>query len=377
MADKRKVLEICNLDRFAVSPYMLPLFKALVENGNEVHLACTVTSFAGPLEKAGITIHDVAISRRISPWQDLKTYKQLKQIISEGRYDVVHTHTPKDGVLGRLAAWHCKVPLVIHTCNGYYFSHRSSRLKKWLVLRAEKYASKRCHRLIFVNSEDLALAAAKKIASPGKAKLIYNGVDLGRFAPGEDPTLKEELGIPHEATVLGYIGEIRREKNLETLVRAAGRLIGKYPDLHLVFVGDSSLEPDEPARLEALAAEHGLGGRISFTGYRFDPERFYRIFDIYVLPTTREGFGVTLIEAMASSTPLIACRVRGPKEIIEDGREGTLIKDRDPEELAEAIEFLLQNPEAAERYTHKARKKVTKEFDQKKVLPALLEEYKR
>jgi glycosyltransferase involved in cell wall biosynthesis len=377
MAEKLKVLEICNLDRFAASPYMLPLFKALAEKGNEVHLACTVTSFADPLSKAGITIHDVPISRRISPFQDLNSYRQLKQIIREGNYDVVHTHNPKDGILGRIAAWKRKVPLVLHTCNGYYFSHRSSRLKKWLVLRAEKFASKRCHRIIFVNSEDLALAAARKIVGPGKARLIYNGVDLERFAPGQDTNLRQELGIAPEAKVVGFIGEIRREKNLDVLIRAAGRLIGKYPDLHLVFVGDYSMEPDEPARLNDMAAELGLSGRITFTGYRFDPERFYRIFDIYVLPTTREGFGVTLIEAMASSTPLIACRVRGPKEIISDGAEGILIKDRDPEELFQAIEFLLKNPEAVERYITKARKKVSKEFDQKKILPVLLEQYER
>lgn len=370
-----KILEICNLDRFAVSPYMLPFFRALVESGHDVHLACTVTSFADTLSDAGIKVHDVSISRRMSPFEDSTTYRQLKAIIREGSYDVVHTHNPKDGVLGRLAAWKYKVPLVLHTCNGFYFSHRSSSLKKWLVLRVEKFAAKRCHRIIFVNSEDLALAAAKKIVGPGKAKLIYNGVDLKRFAPGEESGLKEEFGIPDEARVLGFIGEIRSEKNLEVLVRAAGRIVEKYPDLRLVFVGDSSIAADEPERLERLAAEVGLAGRLAFTRYRFDPERFYRIFDVYVLPTTREGFGVTLIEAMASRTPLIACRVRGPREIITDGVEGILVADHNPGELAAAIDFLLENPEAVEAYTKKAHKKAVKEFDQEKIIPALLEQY--
>jgi glycosyltransferase involved in cell wall biosynthesis len=371
----KKVLEICNLDRFAASPYMLPLFKALVNNGNEVHVACTVTSFESVLEEAGLVVHDVAVSRRLSPFQDRKTYKRLKAIVAEGGFDVVHTHNPKDGVLGRMAAWKCGVPLVLHTCNGYYFSHRSSSLKRWLVLRAERFASRRCHRIIFVNSEDLMLAAARKVVAPGKARLIYNGVDLERFAPGEeDAALRGELGIGAGSPVLGFVGEIRREKNLEVLVRAAGGLLDRWPGLQVVLVGDYSLEPEEPERLRGVAEEVGLGGRVCFTGYRFDPERLYRMFDVYVLPTTREGFGVTLIEAMASSAPVVACDVRGPREVVGE-REGILVKDRDPEELARAIAFLLDNPEAAERYTQRARKKVTKEFNQQKILPALLDQY--
>ncbi|OFW58582.1 MAG: hypothetical protein A2W01_02490 [Candidatus Solincola sediminis] len=371
-----KILEICNLDRFAASPYMLPLFEALVDNGNEVHLACTVTSFAEKLSAAGLKIHDVPVSRSISPLEDRLTYKRLKAIIREGSYDVVHTHNPKDGVLGRMAAWKCRVPLVLHTCNGFYFSHRSSWIKKWLVLRAERFAAKRCHRIIFVNSEDLMLAAAKKIVGPGKAKLIYNGVDLERFANGEEPGLKNELGIPDNAMVLGFIGEIRSEKNLDVLVRAAGRIVNKYPELHIIFVGDSSIEPHEPERLANLATEVGLAGRLSFTGYRFDPERFYRICNIYCLPTTREGFGVTLIEAMASHTPLIACNVRGPREIVSDGSEGILVPDNDAQALARTVDFLFENPKAREAYTKKAYEKVVKEFDQKNVIPLLLNEYR-
>jgi hypothetical protein len=201
MTKKLKILEVCNLDRFAASPYMLPVFRWLAEQGHDVHVACRVTVFADRLREAGLEVHDLPITRNITPLQDLKAYRRLKSLIREGGFDIVHTHNPKDGVLGRTAAWKLEVPAVIHTCNGFYFSHRSSGLKRWLVIKAERFAGKRCHLVIFVNTDDLALAAARKIVGPLMAKLIYNGVDLERFHPGKDEALRDELGIPAGATV--------------------------------------------------------------------------------------------------------------------------------------------------------------------------------
>jgi len=380
VAEKRlKILEVCNLDRFAASPYMLPIFRWLVEQGHEVHVACRVTSFGDKLREAGLEVHDLPITRSITPLEDLKAYRQIKSLIRTGGYDIVHTHNPKDGVLGRTAAWGLGVPAVIHTCNGFYFSHRSSGLKRWLVIRAERFAGRRCHLVIFVNTDDLALAAAKMIVSPLKAKLIFNGVDMERFKPGEDDGLRDELGIPSGATVLGYIGEIKRERNLDVMVEAAARLLPQRSDLYLVMVGDASMEPGEPEHLRQLASRLGpaLADRVIFTEYRFDPERFYRIFDVYVLPSSREGFGVTLIEAMATGVPLVACRVRGPKDIIEDGRDGILVKDRDPVELAQAVGFYLSAPEAVANYTRQAHEKVARDFDHAIMRDQLYEEYRR
>jgi glycosyltransferase involved in cell wall biosynthesis len=415
MAKKLKILEVCNLDRFAASPYMLPLFGGLVERGHEVHVACRVTSFGDILREAGLVVHDLPITRSLTPLADFRAYRALKSLMREGEYDIVHTHNPKDGVMGRTAAWKLGVHAVIHTCNGFYFSHRSGRMRRWLVIRAERYAGKRCHLVVFVNTDDLALAAARKIVGTRKARLIYNGVDLERFKPGADDGLREELGIPPGATVIGYIGEIKREKNLDVMVEAAARLLPDRPGIYLVMVGDSSMEPQEPERLARIASAKGKdavmgegtvsedgqvvaagegGGargvttapagygagfadRLIFTGYRFDPERFYRAFDVYVLPSTREGFGVTLIEAMASGTPVIACRVRGPKDIVDDGRNGILVADRDPAELADAVAFYLEAPDAVENYTRRARRKVEKDFDHAAMRSRLYEEYRR
>lgn len=376
MSRKLKILEVCNLDRFAASPYLLPFFQKLVDRGHSVHVACRVTGFAETLQEAGLTVHDLPFTRRVTPLRDLRCYRELKSLIRREGFDIVHTHNPKDGVLGRLAAWKAGVPRIIHTCNGFYFSHRSTALRKNLVIAAERFAARRCHLVIFVNSEDLALAAARKVVAPNQAKLIHNGVDTARFHPGAETRLREELGIPSNAVVIGYLGEIRREKNLEVLLQAAGRVIPSHPDIYLVLAGDASREPREPARLAKTASRLGLGDRLILTGHRTDPERLHRLFDLYVLPSSREGFGVTLIEAMASGTPVIACRVRGPREIIDDGLDGILVRDGDPEELADAISFLLETPEAARRYAERALAKVSREFTQKSMHAKLLSAYR-
>lgn len=376
MPRKLKILEVCNLDRFAASPYLLLFFRHLIKRGHQVHVACRVTEFADALREAGLTVHDIPFTRRLTPWRDYLCYRRLQTLIAREGFDVVHTHHPKDGVLGGIAAWKARVPRVIHTCNGFYFFHRSSALRKRLVLAAERFAARRCHLVVFVNAEDLALASAKKVVGPGKAKLVYNGVDMTRFHPGEEPGLRQELGIPAEAVVIGYLGEIRKEKNLEVLIRAAARLLPRHPHLYLVLAGDASREPKEPARLQRLASRLGLGERLILTGFRRDPERMHRLFDIYVLPSSGEGFGVTLIEAMASGKPVIACRVRGLREIIENGMEGLLVRDGNPEELADAISFLLESPEAVRNITERALVKVGREFTQKSMHSKLLSVYR-
>ncbi len=377
MAQKYKILEVCNQDRFLASPYMLPLLARLVRQGHRVEVACRVTDSAGILEETGVKVHDVPFTRSFTLLHDLKTYGRLRALLREGGYDLVHTHTPKDGILGRRAAWKLKVPAVLHTCNGFYFSEGSSRAKRWLVLRAEKYAGRRCHGIIFVNGEDLALALKRGIARPGHLHYIPNGVDGHRFHPGEESSLREELGIPVSARVVGYVGEITAEKNQGALLQAVSSLKEKHHDLYVVLVGDSLKVPRAFEACRGQAEALGIGERAVFPGYRRDVERFYRIFDVYAHPSLREGFGVPLIEAMASGVPVTACRVRGPREILTDGINGTLTAPGDVAELADAIEFYLEEPGAVENHVARALEEVHEHYALKVMHARLIALYEK
>lgn len=377
MANKLRILQVCNQDRFLTSPYMLPFMELLLRKGHTVEAACRVTDSAGLLEERGVIVHDLPFTRSITPLQDLGVYRELKALIKDGRYDLVHTHTPKDGVLGRRAAWKSKVPAVLHTCNGFYFSDASSRARRWLVLEAEKGAARRCHHIIFVSGEDMALAVKRNMARSGKCSYIPDGVDEGRFRMGDDPGLREELGIPPAAKVVGYVGEITGEKNQDALLEALILLAGRHQDLYAVLVGDSIKQPGAMRDMVRRAEEMGAGGRVVFAGYRRDVERFYGLFDVYAHPSLREGFGVPIIEAMSSGVPVVACRIRGPREIISDGINGTLVEPGDVAELADAVAFYLEEPEAVENHTARARGDVHRYYRLNKMHNSLIALYKR
>ncbi len=361
MREAPKILQVCNQDRFLASPYMLPFMRRLVRKGYAVEAACRVTGAEEELREAGVVVHDIPFTRKITPFQDLRSHSLLKRLIAQGGYRMVHTHTPKEGVMGRRIAWELGVPAVLHTCNGYYFTEDSSPLRRFLVMRIERYAARRCHFIAFVNSEDLALALRRGAARPGRLKYIPNGVDTDRFHPGEEPGLREELGVPADAEVVGYVGEVTREKNLGMLLDACRLLIGERPRLRLVMVGDALKEPESMERLRLKAEKGEMAGRVVFAGFRRDVERFYRIFDVYAHPSLREGFGVPLIEAMATGIPVVACRVRGPREVVSDGITGTLVRPGDAEEMAAAISFYLEVEEAREAHTRRALEEVRRE----------------
>jgi glycosyltransferase involved in cell wall biosynthesis len=362
MSGKARILEVCNQDRFLASPYMLPFLEKLSRQGYAVEAACRVTDAAGALREAGVTVHDLPFTRRLTPARDLRAYRLLGELMARGGYRLVHTHTPKEGVMGRRAAWGLKVPAVLHTCNGYYFTEDSSPLRRLLVVRLEKYAARRCHFLVFVNSEDLALALRRGMARPGRLKYVPNGVDTQRFHPGEDAGLRAELGLAPDAEVVGYVGEVTREKNLGMLLEACEALAADRPGLRLVLVGDAPKEPRALEELRRRAGRGSMAGKVIFAGYRRDVERFYRVFRVYAHPSLREGFGVPLIEAMASGVPVVACRVRGPREVVRDGITGTLVEPGDAAEMAAALSFYLEEEAAVERHTARALEDVRRNW---------------
>ncbi|MFO0730150.1 MAG: glycosyltransferase family 4 protein [Nitrospiraceae bacterium] len=255
---------------------------------------------------------------------------------------LVHTHTSKAGVLGRIAAWIARVPAVVHTPHGHvFYGHFGSATTK-LFLHIERWLSRFTHRMVALTEAERADHLDRAVGEAGKFAVVPSGIDLDRFrqvAVG-DKAAPETFACPPDAFVVGSVGWLTGIKGHRFLIEAVAELAADHPDLHLVIVGSGDLK----GALEQLATSLGLRKRVHLIGRREDVDLCLAGMDLFVLPSLNEGMGRALIEAMAAGLPAIATRVGGVPALIEDGRTGLLVPPADSHALAAAIRTLVEDP---------------------------------
>jgi len=204
-------------------------------------------------------------------------------------------------------------------------------------------------------------------ATEEKVVVIPNGVDLQLYdtARGDLEKTKKSLGIPSGGIIIGIVGRIDRKKGQDTVIKAAPKVLAKYPEAVFVFVGEPTLhEGDEYFEyLKRLVNELGLGGRVIFTGFCDNPYAVYRAFDISIVPSHKETFGNVTIESMAAGIPVISTNTGGTPEIIDHNKNGILVSPKDPDALAESLVSLLDSPVTMQQMGAAARKKVEDVFN--------------
>ena len=343
----------------------------------------TAISSPGPwvedLRGEGIRFLPWTITRAWDPANDVRALAELVRTLRRERFHVVHTHTPKGGVLGRVAARLAGVPCIVNTVHGLYATPEDPARRRWPVLTVEWLAA-RCSDLeLYQSGEDLEWARRTRIARRSRAALLGNGVDLSRFDPDAvDPErtgrIRSELGLPSDAVVVGTVGRLVAEKGYRELFAAADQVRRALPAVRFVAVGDPDrAKPDAITEPEQDAASKD----VTFTGWREDVRDLLGVFDIFVLPSWREGLPRSAIEAAAMATPLVLTDIRGCREVIADGREGLLVPVRDPDALASAILDLARDPERRARMGAAARDRATQRFDERRVADLVLSQYRR
>jgi glycosyltransferase involved in cell wall biosynthesis len=281
------------------------------------------------------------LGREIAPLQDLRALFGLTRLMRRWRPDVVHTHTAKAGVLGRVAARAVGVPTVVHTYHGHvlrgYFSPAKTALFRWLEVRL----AGRTHALVAVSESDLV---ALGIARPEQIRVIPLGLELLPLT-GELPrgVLRREAGIADAAPFIGMVGRLVPIKDVPTFLRAACLVRAARPEARFALVGDGEERP----ALERLARDLGLDGSVAFLGWRHDLAPVYGDLDLVVNASRNEGTPVALIEALAAARPVVATRVGGTPDLIGEDERGRLVSAGDPEALARAILETLSGAEAA------------------------------
>lgn len=325
--------------------------KILQEIGYEVDLIANfqvgntssqarVQAFMKEMQAQNVRCYDVPIPRKISAIKDMwNSYRTIKRIQEERQYDLAHMHSPIGGVLGRLAMKKARKngTRVIYTAHGFHF-YRGASLLNWLVfMPIEKFLSRYMDILVTICKEDYINAAKFGI---GKHICLIPGIGIDvekikHLKTNRD--FKAELGISEDSIMILSIGELNRNKNHETVLRAIASLPQK--ELHYVICGQG----DQKQHLEQLAKELGLEGRLHLLGFREDAKEWLTQADIFAFPSFREGLPVSLMEAMAVGLPVVASRVRGNVDLIKEEKGGFLLQPNDVEGFAHGLQLLCVN----------------------------------
>ena len=339
-----------------------------------------LTQFA---TEESVPVYAVSMARRITPFRDLAALVRLWRLFRTLRPHIVHAHTPKGGLLGMLAARLAGVPVRIYHMHGLPFI-TATGLRRRILMATEAVSCRLASQVLCVSRSVRSLAVDLRLSPPEKIQVLLrgscNGIDAEtEFNPDRLNSLvrnevRHRYGIPPDATVVGFVGRLARAKGLVELSDAWGILRNEHLDLHLLLIGpEEPGDPPPPGLLKQLRADP----RVHFGGENWDTPPLYRAMDILVLPTHREGFPIVLLEAAAMELPIVATRVTGCLDAVQDDITGTLVPAYDPEALAGGLQRYMCDPVLRRRHGAAARVRVRCEFSSEAMREAIYQEYIR
>ncbi len=357
---KLKSLQITTIDLTAYC-FLRTWFKFLNDKGFDVTLATTVEQFKDEIEETGAKVVHIPISRRVSPISDLISLYRLYTFIKREKFHSVQTYTTKAGFLGRLAAKLAGVPVIIHNILEPPHNSAKNPILKAIYIWAERIASSWADHIITTTQPNVREILDKKLVPKEKLTAIPEGLVIEKYDNVVvDPSQKrEELGIPKDSIFILTVARLEPPKGHKYLLKAAEIILSKGIDAYFVCVGKGKLK----SSLEKMAQRLGISHRVKFTGFRYDMLEILKSCDLFVLPSLWEGQGVVLMEAMAMKKPLVASKVGGVVDVVEDGKTGILVPPRNPNILAEAIEMLLSKPKLMKDMGEAGYKRIKEYFD--------------
>jgi glycosyltransferase involved in cell wall biosynthesis len=286
-----------------------------------------------------------ALRRNIHPWRDVTAYRAIGRAIREFHPDVVHTHSGKAGLFGRLAAWHLQVPAVIHTVHGAPFHQYQGRGARAFFRRCEILAAARCHAIISVADAMTDQLVAAGVAPRDKFTTIYSGMEVESFLDSDDrrAAARKELGLMMDEFVVVKVARMFHLKGHADFIAAAATAWRDCPDVYFLLAGDGVLRP----QIESEILTRNLVDWFGFTGL-VPPQRIPNILaaaDVVVHTSYREGLARVLPQALLSGRPVISYDIDGAREVVRDGETGFLVPPGDTKLLAARIVELCRSPE--------------------------------
>ena len=338
-----------------------------IEAGHEVFGLSAPGRYVPEVEALGVTHVPLgSLTRSWDPRRDLAAFGELVRTLRSLELDVLHTHNPKTGVMGRIAGRLAGIPVVVNTCHGLWAKPEDRLRRRAFVYGAETLAIRFSQYELFQNAADRD--TLRRVLKPGRHEVVGNGVDLARFTPDPEGRrrVRAELGIADDELLVGSVGRRVREKGLAEYAQVAHELGAQAT---FVWVG-----PEDATDADASVPHEDA---VRFLGERTDMAAVYSALDVFVLASHREGFSRASMEAASCGTPMVLTDIRGCREIGEDGRQVLLVPVEDPQKMTYAVQRLLDDPPLRRRLGQAARERALGHFDQRRVAQRSLETYAR
>lgn len=368
--DKIKVLFVITKSNWGgAQRYVYDLAAGLPQEQFEVAVALGGSgALIQKLQERNIRVIPIlSLIRDVSAKSDVGAFFELWSIIRSEKPDVVHLNSAKASGLGALAARLAGVPKIIFTAHGWAFNEDRSLLSRSVIKLFSWVTVLLTHKTIAV-SEAVKNDTQKWPFIDDKVVTIKNGVTGTKFFEPEKARIhlfaRGNIRVPENAFVVGSIAELHNNKGLESAIEALAKLVVKNHSLYYFILGDG----EEKERLNALVGQRGLQGRVFLLGFVDNASHYLSAFDAFILPSIKEGLPYVILEAGLAGLPVVASRVGGIPEVIEDGKTGLLVPARNPEAIAESVEKLVSTPPLAKRLGEALRERVQREFSLKREL---------
>jgi glycosyltransferase involved in cell wall biosynthesis len=379
-ANTKKLAIVCAID-ITLKILLLAQIKSAQKEGYIIHGICTKGPSLNFLQKNNIKMYPVTIKRSISPLSDLIALWKMYRYFKSESIDIVHTHTPKCSLLGQLAAKLAGVPIIINTVHGFYFHDNMKPFIRRFYVAIELIAAKCSTMLLSQNPEDIETAVELGICKRDKIKLLGNGVDLSKFDPGQfdtdfRTTKRAQIGLPNDAIVVGIIGRLVREKGFIELFKAMQKIMASNNQVWLLIIG-----PEDPEKTDGISPDtirqYNIQENTQWLDYREDIPELLACCDIYTLPSWREGFPRSAIEAAAMGLPIVATNIRGCRQVVDDGLTGLLVPLHDINALIAGLEKLIYNKDLRDKMGQAGYKKARQAFDEQRVCYIVINTYRQ
>lgn len=323
------------------------------------------TSFVADLRAADVPVLPVPMIRALRPWQDARAALCLYRLLRNRHFDIIHTHSSKAGILGRVVGRMATSAKIIHSPQGFYFLG-SKGVGRQFYLGLERFAGRLTDRLVALSGSERDVAVNCGIAAEDQVALIENGVDAGEIQQrAREAPERAELGIPPDAPLVGTLARFIPQKAPEDTLAVVQRLHARLPEAHFLWIGHGGPQESE---IRAQAAKLGIAEQVHFLGYRPDALGLVRLLDVFLLTSRWEGMPYSILEAMALAKPIVATSAVGTSDVLEHNITGMLATVGDVETLAAHAYELLCNETQARELGERALHAVQTRFSQQRML---------